>query len=192
MHCRHVIIDYARNKRETHMPLNQTWLARLPKKSGEEETDCQAKEGCLEKDSPITPGTIVVRGRVERHKISWHPECWLGVFIPLLEAAPYNPKGPGRKPLDLTDDQRRERKLIQNKYGSFNQRISRYQQKMREEAEENRPTTYWEILVQRILVSQDLLWWEIQDVGGAPDSWKVPEGGGEFLREKAEYLAQKD
>lgn len=173
------------------MPLNQLWMARQPKASGVDLVDCTADDECLHTDDPITPGRVVVRARIGRHRVSWHPECWYKVYIPILEATPYNATGPGRIAMDLTNDQRRERKLIQNRRASFTQRAVKYTRRAQDDAEAGLPTTLLSIRIEQLVAKQDLLWWQIQDYGGAPDGWRIPENGEQFLQEKAEKEASR-
>ena len=174
------------------MPLNQLWMARQPKASGVDLIDCTANNKCLHEDDPIVPGRVVVRARIGRHRVSWHPECWYKVYIPILEAMPYNATGPGRLPLDITEDQRRERKLCQNRHASFTQRIVKYQRRAQELLDSSLPITVMSTRIDILMKRQDLIWWEIQDHGGAPDGWRIPEKGEQFLQEKAEYKASQE
>ena len=166
------------------MPLNQTWLARLPKT-----TECQAGDECQADELEIPKSLVVVRARIERHRVAWHPECWLVIFIPMMEAKPFNVNGPGRQPLDLDNKDRRERKLIQNKDASYTQRVKAYQMRMRYDADKGMPTTVLRKRVEILMTNQDLLWWEIQHYGGAPDGWRIPEGGEDYLKQTAEAKA---
>lgn len=168
------------------MPRNSTWLAYCPK-----DTECQASGQCVE---IVKLGKACVRGRVEGHLVTWHPDCWLDVGIKVILSKPFNGRGPGRRPLDITDEQKVQRKLILNRYAAYKQKISKTQAKLINLAEDDPDFDLFMLEVQSYELNQDKIWWEIQNCGRAPDTWRIPEDGDNYLRrelqEKSEQEAQ--
>ena len=183
------------------MPVNSTWLAYCPK-----DTECQAGERCKftdvlldssnnprYKDGEFVVGTSlgksmarlgepVVRGRVEGHLVTWHPECWLQAGIAVILSRPFNGRGPGRRPLDLSTSDKTKRKLILNRHAAYNQKINRVQARLVELSEDDLDCDLLMLEVQSHSRNQDKIWWEIQDYGKAPDTWRIPEGGENYIR----------
>jgi hypothetical protein len=63
----------------------------------------------IESGEPTVRGTIYKNNM--RHTFIWHPQCYIQQGMVYLNAHPYEAQegGPGRKALDLTEDQKRKR-----------------------------------------------------------------------------------
>lgn len=149
------------------MPSKQVWIARNPK-----ESQCYSGvDSCLQETTVIPYAQVCVRMRLDDVLVAWHPECWLGDYIPLVTSSSHMPGRPGRKSLDLTDEQAAERLLIQKRHAAAGQKIRVYQGKLTSgELGEHRGS----LLVRRQQLRQEQMWYEIQSYGGAPDDWRIP------------------
>ena len=150
------------------MPQNQTWVAYLRKPD-----ECFRAEVCERETRVMAEGDPAVRGRIREVLISWHPECWVKGAISLLLSTPYRETGPGRKKLDISDTERTARRKILGRHSSLEQRILTQKHQL------DRPNPNIEVItlrINRFEVLQDVLWWELQKLGGAPTTWKVPDG----------------
>ena len=161
------------------MPKNATWLAYCPKNA-----DCQAGEKCSEESIEIGIGIPAVRGRVEGHLVTWHPSCWLDAGIQVILSKPFNGRGPGRRPLEISQEAKVGRKLILNRYAAHKQKILKAQARLIGFDETEPEFDMLMLQVQAQELHQEKVWWEIQDYGGAPDTWRIPDGGQRFLTDK--------
>ena len=172
------------------MPRNATWLAYCPK-----DTECQTGDRCFDlewnEENIVRLGTPCVRGRVEGHLVTWHPNCWLDIGVKVILSKPFNGRGPGRRPLDISDDDKVKRKLILNRYAAYKQKINKVQAIIINLVESDPDFDLLMLEVQTHELNQNKIWWEIQDFGGAPDTWRIPDDGNEYLRNKLQEKSQQ-
>ena len=125
--------------------------------------DCH-RENC--ERGGIEPGEEVVQMRLQRKLYAWHPECWVVHAFVLIRANPREIVPLGRKPLDLTPEDRNERDKLIRRYAAFKQRINAYQERL--------PDKVIELRIERLKIHQDILWHEIRRYGGPPEKWRTP------------------
>lgn len=163
-----------------------TWTAYSKRKSV-----CQGKElqsenmhGCYYDGADITEGEIIVRVRETTVTVDFHPKCWYKTAIAIMELTPYAPKGKGRRKLPISDSQRVERMKLSSRYSAFQSRINAYSRRIMDEDSNKDDLS---VSIQIMKLKQDKLWYEIQNVGGAPERWRVPDGEEKkrLLREKS-------
>jgi hypothetical protein len=153
------------------MPSNSTWVTLARK-----DAPCAA----LACEEHIVHGTKVVRGRIQRLLVSWHPECWLNDALSRLTSNGH--RGPGRPALDLSPEDKTRRRKILARHSAYGQRLMGYRYRLDAMEAESQPLDQrLQIRVLRLELMQDRLWWDLQDLGGAPDGWRIPEGGREHL-----------
>ncbi len=92
---------------------------------------CQNKARCYHCQVDITPGEPMVgvffwnKGAGDRHwNIShcYHPNCWVAQGMEYLSRNPYVPYKRGRKRMQLTTEQHRQRFLLTRRYHAIVQR----------------------------------------------------------------------
>ena len=152
-----------------------TWTAYSKRKSV-----CQVMSldsySCIRKDKNdgiITEGEIIVRVRETTTTVDFHTACWLFVAIAIMELTPYAPKGKGRRKLPISDLQRKDRMKLSSRYSAFQSRINAYSIRI---MNDDSNKDYLTVSIQIMALKQDKLWYEIQNVGGAPERWRVPDG----------------
>lgn len=126
----------------------------------------------------IEPGEEAVQMRLQRKLYAWHPECWVVDAFVLIRANPREAVRLGRKPLDLTPEDRNERDKIIRRYAAFKQRINGYGERL--------PDPVIEVRIQRLEVHQDILWHQIKDYGGPPEKWRIPRKAQEGQSQQAD------
>lgn len=140
-------------------------------------TRCQAgvldQFTCTYDSDAIPEGTVIVRIKGDGPTIDYHPECWLETVVDLLRQVPYETVKRGRRKLDLDDDQATLRRKLQGRYAAFKRRIEDYKLRVMD----NDPNSdQLRISIQTMELRQDQIWWQIQELGGAPEKWRIPKG----------------
>ena len=149
-----------------------SWTAYSKRKS-----HCQADilEGwiCQMDDPEIIEGQPIGRVRMGTITVDYHPACWLETSIGILLQTPYAPKGKGRRKLDISDEQRKERRKVQSRYSAFQSRIYNYSVRI---MNEDLNSADLSLAILMLEIKQDKLWYEMKGLGGPPTRWRIPNG----------------
>ena len=132
--------------------------------------------GTCEREGWIEKGTDCVQSRIERKVYSWHPTCWLVDAFRRLRESPRQLVTPGRRPLDLSPEDRQERdKLIRN-YAAYKGRIGEYQGRVDNIPDGIRVGRQDELKtrIAKITLQQDVIWFTMLKLGGVPPKWRIP------------------
>jgi len=101
--------------------------------------------------------------RKRQYQFHYHITCWLKEALGYLEAHPYEAQPPARPKLDLTDEQREQRRKLIAKRHSIRQRIRRW-----EDSDSNKAPQKIKGLIEKELTIIK----KIQELGGVPKGWK--------------------
>ena len=98
-------------------------------------------------------------------KYYYHPQCWIDQGLDYLKRNPFVPTHRGSRPLPLTDEERKARNKLLNRWSSLNQQIR------------NIRVDYPDrILIEARLEQRKIdLMMEIAPLGGIPKKWLEPE-----------------
>lgn len=137
---------------------------------------CLNGEGLSWKDLShvnIAEGEIIVRVRETTKTVDFHPQCWWKIAIEIMKLTPYSKINKGRRKLDISDEARTTRRKLSSRYSAFQTRINNYRKRIMlidPNSDDLR------ISVSIMSLKQDQLWFEMRELGGAPEKWRVPDG----------------
>ena len=134
--------------------------------------DCY-KDDC-ERGGVIDQEFECVQSRIERRVVAWHPECWLVDAFRLLRENPREAPRPGRPTLDLNPQDRNAREKVIRLRAAYKLRKADYSERLTHHMEGSAQHQRLTLLVQIQQLKMDGFWWQLQELGGAPDKWEAP------------------
>lgn len=132
-------------------------------------------EDC-EHGNKIVPNEDCVQARVKGNVVvTWHPQCWVVDAFAALRRNPKADVKPGRRALDLSPEEKMERERLQRAYAALKQRAGHHEETLLYIDSNSARAKALHIRIQLLELKQDAVWYEIQQYGGAPSTWRVPE-----------------
>ena len=130
---------------------------------------CRRKAKCAFCSEYILPGypmlmkKIWSKGKKRVYIFYYHITCMIKESLQYLETHPYEAEI-GRKKLDLTPDERRQRDLLLRRRASIRQRIRRWEESGDKRSAEK---------IKQLEANELAIAVEMAKVGGVPESWHI-------------------